>query len=333
MARRDRSTLWRTQNFLRDPKLVEAIVGRADIGKTDTVYDLGAGRGAITNALARRAGRVVAIEKDPRLFERLRARFADGGKVDVRHADILTHALPRRDYIVFANPPFDATAAIVRRLTTAVVPPRDAYLVLQNEAAQRYLGRPRQTLAALLIAPWFSVRIVYRFARADFVPPPMVDAVLVRLHKRGPPLVAANDAQAYRDFVVACFVSWRPSVGEALRQLIGSGPASRVFTRAKLDPAARPSQLTFGEWLGLFHRAHEQDRVRHAIVGAEQQLRRRQRRMHRVHRTRAPRDALGSRGSDQNEAKPCDVVANASDRRGHMGEVSRACIRGTAPRG
>ena len=118
MARRDRSTLWRTQNFLRDPKLVEAIVGRADIGKTDTVYDLGAGRGVITNALARRAGRVVAIEKDPRLFERLRARFADGGKVDVRHADILTHALPRRDYIVFANPPFDATAAIVRRLTT-----------------------------------------------------------------------------------------------------------------------------------------------------------------------------------------------------------------------
>src|SRR5207237_6741117 len=163
----------------------------------------------------------------------------------------------------------------------------------------------------------------------------MVDAVLVRMHKRGPPLLAANDAQAYRDFVVACFVSWRPSVGEALRQLIGSGPASRVFTRAKLDPAARPSQLTFGEWLDLFHRATEQDRVRHAIVGAEQQLRRRQRRMHRVHRTRAPRDALGSRGSNQNRthAQPRDVVANAADRRGHMGEVSRAYIRGTAPRG
>jgi 23S rRNA (adenine-N6)-dimethyltransferase len=300
MARRDRSTLWRTQNFLRDPKLVEAIVGRADIGKTDTVYDLGAGRGAITNALSRRAGRVIAIEKDPRLSELLRARFADSGKVDVRQADILTHALPRRDYIVFANPPFDVTAAIVRRLTTAPVPPRDAYLVLQHEAAQRYLGRPRQTLAALLIAPWFSVRIVYRFARADFVPPPMVDAVLVRLHKRGPPLVAANDAQAYRDFVVACFVSWRPSVGEALRQLIGSGRASRALTRAEIDPAARPSALSFPDWLELFRRAVELDhRVRTAFSGAEQRLRRRQRRIQRVHRTRAPRDALGPPGLDQ----------------------------------
>ena len=297
MARRDRSTLWRTQNFLRDPGLAQAIVGSTDIRHTDTVYDLGAGAGALTSALARRAGRVVAIEKDPRLYERLRARFARREKIDVRHADILTHALPRRDYVVFASPPFDLTAAIVRKLTTAPMPPRDAYLVLQREAAQRYLGRPRQTLAALLLAPWFSVRIVHRFARADFVPPPMVDVVLIRMHKRGPPLVTANDAQAYRNFVVACFVSWRPSVGEALRDLIGSGPARRVLVRAGIDPVARPSALGFGQWLDLFHRAVElEPRIRNAIAGAEPRLRRRQRRVHRVHRTRSPRDALDPYG-------------------------------------
>ena len=65
MARRDRSTLWRTQNFLRDPKLVEAIVGRADIGKTDTIYDLGAGRGAITNALVSAKPSVINSIIDP----------------------------------------------------------------------------------------------------------------------------------------------------------------------------------------------------------------------------------------------------------------------------
>ena len=71
----------------------------------------------------------------------------------MRHADIRTCPLPRADYVVFASPPFDITAAIMRKLTTAPVPPRDAWLVLQREAAERYLGSPDQTLAALRIAP------------------------------------------------------------------------------------------------------------------------------------------------------------------------------------
>ncbi len=203
MATHGESTLWRTQNFLRDRALMERLVSRADIAPTDVVYDLGAGSGALTDALARRAGRVIAVEKDPALVARLRARSRDRPNVEIRQADILAHPLPRAEYVVFASPPFDITSAIMRRLTTADVPPRAAYLALQREAVDRYLGRPRQTLAALLLAPWFSVRIVHHFARSDFSPPPAVDVVMIWMQKRGPPLIAPGDAQEYRDFVVA----------------------------------------------------------------------------------------------------------------------------------
>src|SRR5439155_1640198 len=142
--------------------------------------------GILPDALARRAGRVIAVEKDPALVTRLKARFHDRPNVEIRHADILAHPLPRAAYVVFASPPFDATSAIVRKLTSAAAPPRDAYLVLQREAADRYLGRPRQTLAGLLIAPWFSVRIIHRFARSDFVPSAAVDVVVVSMRTRGP---------------------------------------------------------------------------------------------------------------------------------------------------
>jgi len=90
---------------------------------------------------------------------------------------------------VFASPPFDITSAIMRRLTTAEVPPRAAYLALQREAVDRYLGRPRQTLAALLLAPWVLGADHSPVCSSDFSPPPAVDIVMVRMQKRGPPLI------------------------------------------------------------------------------------------------------------------------------------------------
>jgi 23S rRNA (adenine-N6)-dimethyltransferase len=296
MARHRESTLWRTQNFLRDRALMERLVSRVGIAPTDVVYDLGAGSGVLTDALARRAGRVIAVEKDPALVARLTARFRDRPNVEIRHADILAHPLPRTEYVVFASPPFDITSAIMRKLATADVPPRAAYLALQREAVDRYLGRPRQTLAALLLAPWFSLRIVHHFARSDFAPPPAVDVVMVRMQKRGPPLIAPGDAQAYRDFVVALFVSRRPSIGAASTQLFGGRVSRRLLHAAQIDPASSPSALALPAWLRLFgHFARLPAQIRNSVAGAEKRLRRRQQGLQKIHRTRAPRDALSVR--------------------------------------
>jgi 23S rRNA (adenine-N6)-dimethyltransferase len=293
MSRRSRENLWRTQNFLRDPRLIERLVATARITQRDVVYDLGAGRGALTASLARHAGRVIAIEKDETLAGRLRRRFRDQPNVVVRETDILTHPLPHSEYLVFSNPPFDITAALVRRLTSADVPPRDAYLVLQREAAQRFIGRPRMTLAALLIAPWFSLEVLHRFRRSDFSPAPSIDAVFVRLRKRGPPLVAEGEAQFYRDMVAACFTAWRPSVGVALAQAVGFRAAARLIAASHIPPQARPSELPLSSWLRLYEQfATAPEVVRRRTAGSEARLWRRRRRMTKSHRTRVPRDAL-----------------------------------------
>lgn len=293
---RSRSTLWRTQNFLRDPKLVERLVRRADIRPTDVVYDLGAGTGVITDALARRAARVVAIERDPRLYASLRRRFADRPNVAVRRADILEHPLPRSEHVVFASPPFDITSAIVQMVTAASRAPRESYLAVQREAAERYVGEPRQTLAALLIAPWFEAAIVHRFAKIDFVPSPSVDVVLLWLRKRGPPLVAPGGDRLYRDFVTAAFATRQRDVGGALAHVLGSRVARRVLAEARIDPGSVPSAISRTAWLRLFDRFAELPPSVTALVsGAESRLRRQQRRIRKVHRTRAPRDRLRRR--------------------------------------
>ena len=293
MDRHRTSTLWRRQNFLPDPRLIEHLVDRAGISRADVVYDLGAGTGNLTAALARRAGRVIALERDALLVRHLRRRFAGQPNVVVCEADIRRYRFPHSDYRVFANPPFDITAAVIDALVKASAPPRDAYLVLQHEAAQRFIGRPRMALAALLIAPWFAFSVMHRFQRSDFVPAPSVDAVFLRVHKRGPPLVALADAHHFRDFAVALFTSRSPSVAERAARVFGRRTGLRLVASAGLGRDVSPSEVDLTTWLRLYNEFRQLPAtIQRRTYGSEARLRRQQRRLQKSHRTRAPRDAL-----------------------------------------
>lgn len=132
------------QHFLAGGWLAAELVEQAGVGSGDLVVEIGAGTGVLTEALARRAGRVVAVECDPRLAERARGRLARFGNVRVVTADALTLPVPRRPFRVVANLPFGSTAAILRRL---LGDPRTrlerADLIVQEEAGRRYAaGRP-----------------------------------------------------------------------------------------------------------------------------------------------------------------------------------------------
>ena len=161
-----------TQNFLKDPRLVAALLDQSSIARTDVVYEIGPGKGIITEQLARRCQRLIAIEKDPRLAARLRQQFIDRPHVTIHTADFLTHPLPQQPYKVFANIPFNITAAIVTKLTTSANPPEDAYLAMQAEAADVLLGQPRKSLRSILLKPWFAPETIHHFYRSDFVPEP-----------------------------------------------------------------------------------------------------------------------------------------------------------------
>ena len=147
------------QHFLAGGWLAAELVEQAGVGPGDLVVEIGAGTGVLTEALARRAGRVVAVEYDPRLAERARGRLAGFGNVRVVTADALTLPLPRRPFRVVANLPFGSTAAILRRL---LGDPRTrlerADLIVQEQAARRYAaGRPA-TPETIAWGAWYELR-------------------------------------------------------------------------------------------------------------------------------------------------------------------------------
>ena len=141
-----------SQHFLRSRSLAASLIAQAPVAQNDLVVEVGAGRGILTRELARRCREVVAVEFDGALAEALRARFRTDSRITIVRSDFLRFRLPDVPYKVLGNIPFNRTAAIVRRLVRSDPPPRDAWLVVQREAAERFVGRPcaRETLSSLL---------------------------------------------------------------------------------------------------------------------------------------------------------------------------------------
>lgn len=186
-----RKRLW-SQNSFTNRELIEKLIRGSSIEKNDLVLDIGSGNGIISRELSKITPRVISIEKDPKLTD--------------NPQDFLNYKLPTGPYKVFANIPFSITGDIVRKLLSAKNPPSDCYLVMQKEAADKYLINRTNTMAAMLYYPWWSFKVIYKFCRRDFSPPPKVDSVLLRITPRQVPLLNKAKQLAYWNFVAHHYV-------------------------------------------------------------------------------------------------------------------------------
>ncbi|MFY9579402.1 MAG: rRNA adenine N(6)-methyltransferase family protein, partial [Gaiellaceae bacterium] len=188
------------QHFLRSSALAAELVRAAGIGPGNLVLDLGAGTGVLTRALARTGARVVAVEIDPILAERLRSRFSR-----VVEDDVLRTPLPREPFHVVANLPFGCGTAILRRLLEPWVPIVTADVIVEWGLAEKRTAVWPSTRLSVEWGAWFELTLVRRLQRSCFAPPPAVDAALMRAVRREKPLVPPDRAREFRRFVEAGF--------------------------------------------------------------------------------------------------------------------------------
>jgi len=277
-----------SQNFLRSPQQVEQLLALSSITGEDVVYEIGPGKGAVTDQLVQHCRQVVAIEKDCGFAERLQCRYAAHPHVAIHAADFLEFPLPNEPYKVFANIPFNITHDIVTKLTSAAHPPQDAYLIMQQEAANKFCGIPREFLFSILLKPWFELDILYYFQRHDFIPSPQVDVVMLRMRKRGPPLIARHERQLFRDFMVHSFITRQPTLDQILHDVFTHRQRQQAKKLFSIDLDATPSAIPFPQWMQLFHYfTHiSSAQARQLISGSEQRLHAHQKKLHKIHRTR-----------------------------------------------
>lgn len=249
MSGAQRTRVRLAQNLFASATAAQTLVASADLAPGDLVYDLGAGTGAVTAALLAAGVRVVAVERDPNLARKLRARFS-GKPVTVVEAD-LRDVRFRAPFKVVANPPFNLTADLLRRLLASSPAPDSAALVLQREAAEKYAG-PRLTVVSLEARPWFALGVSGPFSRRDFVPAPSVDVALLCITRKATPDVTAEDAEAWRGFVRYALARPRPDAWRTFRGLVSNLQWRQLSQDLAIAPDALRVELSYEQWLGVF---------------------------------------------------------------------------------
>lgn len=193
------------QNFL-DPGFAERLVARAGFGPDDFVVEVGPGFGAFTAALAHRGAEVLAVELDPSLASRLRARLGPGlqDRVRVVQGDFLSFPLPQRPFRVLGSIPFGQTTGVLRRLLDDPMQRLvRADLVVQWEVARKRAAVPPSTLLSTIWAPWWQFELLCRIPSHEFTPIPRVEAGFVSVVRRPRPLLPTAMARPYAKFVQA----------------------------------------------------------------------------------------------------------------------------------
>jgi 23S rRNA (adenine-N6)-dimethyltransferase len=231
----------------------DELVRQAGVGPADHVWEIGAGAGRLTEALASRARLVTAVERDPILADGLRHTFAATRTVEVVCGDALRVPLPAPPFRAFGNIPFAITTPILRRLLDDPASPMTrADLLVQLEAARRRAAVAPSSLLTLGWAPWWEFAMVRRVGRLGFEPPPSVDAAMLTILPRTSELLPAADRAAYVRLLRAAFDRSSWPVRRSLRTDLPPRTWKRLARDRGVAVDATPRDLDVFDWVAVF---------------------------------------------------------------------------------
>ncbi len=243
------------QNFLHDPALAGRIADAARVAPGEVVVELGPGRGILTGALVERGARVVAIEIDTDLAERLEARWP-GSEVEVIRGDLAAMRLeeivaPRGlDRVTLVgNIPYNLTREVFfRYLVDGRRRVRHAVIMVQREVGERVAAPPGSRtygVTSVLLQRLYRVRAVLRVGAGAFVPRPRVDSVVVAFEPREDAEMPDEAFERFRAVVRGVFGQRRKTMLNAVRRVAGldEAGAREALERAGIAPQARPETL------------------------------------------------------------------------------------------
>ena len=239
------------QHFLKDARVLDAIVDALGDLSQRTVVEIGPGRGVLTDRLVARARRVVAIELDRDLVKHLRDRYADQPHVEIIEGDVLNTSLSGvagGPYVLAGNVPYYITTPILFHALELPRPDVAIYLV-QREVAERVAAPPGdKTYGALSVnvQAFARVELLRRVPPGAFNPPPTVDSAVIRVTPREDPAIDGALEARYRTFVQAAFGLRRKQLIRVVRTIcaLDAEKASEVLTSCGLTPTLRPEVLT-----------------------------------------------------------------------------------------
>jgi len=179
------------QNFLIDKKVVNKFIKAAALGSKDEVLEIGPGIGTLTQEIAKKAKRVIVVEKDPQMVEILKKTLREFKNIEIIQGDILKTDVSgfrfqvSGKYKVIGNLPFFLMAPVIRKFLETQRQPKEMIFFVQKEVGQKICASPPQmSLLAISVHFYAQPKIVSFFSKKSFWPQPNVDAAIIKIEPR-----------------------------------------------------------------------------------------------------------------------------------------------------
>ncbi len=245
------------QHFLTDLGVIDAIIRSIHPARQDTVVEIGPGRGAMTDTLARRVGHLHAIELDRDLAAELQKRFADNASVTIHEADALTFDFGRlgQRLRVVGNLPYNISTPLLFHLLDFRAKILDMHFMLQKEVVERMAAEPGSKAygrLSIMLGCHLAVEPLFDVDRKAFDPPPAVTSSVVRLDPLPPGTFTIDNEAGLSTLVATAFMQRRKTLRNALKT-VAQAPA---FAAVGIDPALRPEQISIAQYVALANHLH-----------------------------------------------------------------------------
>jgi 16S rRNA (adenine1518-N6/adenine1519-N6)-dimethyltransferase len=274
------------QNFLIDRNILNKIIDSANIKPSDTILEVGPGMGTLTQELAKKAGKVIAVEKDKAMLKILQDTLSEFKNVSIINDDILStdisalfsvipakagiqsehtdSGLPRRSaprndvhYKLVANIPYYLTSPLIRKFLEIDNPPEEIILMIQKEVAQRICAKPNDmSLLAVSVQFYADPKIISYVSKNCFLPAPKIDSAIIKITPR----LAEALAKAGPDFPNKFFKVVKAGFSQPRKQLAGNLSRTLKMDKEKvfhwlaqnnIDPKQRAETLSVQDWKNL----------------------------------------------------------------------------------
>lgn len=250
------------QNFLVDGNIVRKSLELADVRAGDVVVEIGPGLGTLTEALLGAGAGVWAVEKDRQLHahltETLGPRFP--GTLHLLEGDAVEHPLAGLnptaagsggEFKIVANLPYAIATPWIDGVLSGPLP-KQMVLMLQEEAAQRYVAQPGTKsfgAISIFLQAAYDVAPGHKVAAGCFHPRPDIESRLLNLVRKPRPFVFPGRTKA---LIRGCFQQRRKQIGALLRsRLAGDNGWRELLRTGRLSEQTRPEALPIDWWIRL----------------------------------------------------------------------------------
>lgn len=246
------------QNFLTSPHIISEIVEAGNVTNEDTVLEIGPGKGALTQLLVDKAGKVICIEKDDRLIPELQSAYEGvirSGKLTLIHGDALTvdlskYGLKQEEYKLIANIPYYITGEIVRNYLESSIYPSLMVLMVQKEVAERIARNEKESILSLSVKIYGSPKYIRTVNAGSFFPKPNVDSAVLLISDINKSFFEENNVSERHFFTIlkAGFAHKRKFLAKNLESAFSREHITSAMIQCGLEHTVRAEELTLEQW-------------------------------------------------------------------------------------